>query len=109
VTPATVDSPLSAASARLRGKPGRPRRERAPADPLAALAVAAAGLPPRLLDVEGSARYLGVSDWTIRDLDAAGVIARVRIPLPNGGELRRCLYDRVDLDVLIESWKERPA
>lgn len=99
---------LAAAAERLRGRPGRPRKAR-PADPLATVAVAAAGLPPRLLDVEGSARYLGVSGWTIRDLDAAGILARVRVPLPNGGELRRCLYDRSDLDVLIDRWKERPA
>lgn len=100
---------LAEASARLRGKPGRPRKTLTPAR-LAATAVAAAGLPPRLLDVQASARYLGgVSDWTVRDLDAAGILSRVRIPLPNGGELRRVLYDRADLDVLIERWKERPA
>jgi len=47
-----------------------------------------------------------VSAWTIRDLEATGVLARVRIPLPNGGELRKVLFDREDLDRLIARWKE---
>ena len=99
--------PLADLSRRMRGKPGRPRKP-AP-DPVAAIAVTAARLPPRLLDVETSARYVGISPWTIRDLDAAGILSRVRIPLPNGGELRRVLYDRADLDALVERWKEGRA
>jgi hypothetical protein len=91
---------LAEASVRLRGKPGRPRKL-APATPPA--------IPPRLVDVDGAASYLGLSVWSVRDLDAAGILPRVRVPLPNGGELRRCLYDRADLDRLIDSWKERPA
>jgi excisionase family DNA binding protein len=63
---------------------------------------------PRLLDVDAAASYLGVSSWTIRDLDAAGVLPRVRVPLPNGGELRRLLFDRADLDRLIDVWKDLP-
>jgi hypothetical protein len=31
----------------------------------------------------------------------------VRIPLPHDGEVRKLLFDRVDLDRLIEAWKER--
>jgi hypothetical protein len=78
--------PLAAASARLRGKPGRPRK--AAGDPVAQIAVNALGLPPRLLDVAGAASYLGgVSPWTIR----------------------RVLLDVRDLDKLIDTSKERPA
>jgi excisionase family DNA binding protein len=62
--------------------------------------------PPRLLDLEAAAAYLGgVSPWTIRDLIANGTLKRVRVPLPNGGELRRVLLDREDLDELVRTWK----
>ena len=61
----------------------------------------------RLLDVDSAAAYLGVSAWTIRDLDAGGHLPRVRLPLPGGKELRRLLYDRTDLDRLIERAKDR--
>ena len=99
--------PLAAASERLQRKPGRPPVEK-PARPTLAeqAVVAVAPVVPRLLDVEGGARYCGVSAWTIRDLEATGVLARVRIPLPNGGELRKVLFDREDLDRLIARWKE---
>ena len=60
---------------------------------------------PRLLDLQQAAQYLGVSPWTVRDLETSGVIPRVVIPLPNGRELRKLLFDRADLDRLIESWK----
>lgn len=63
---------------------------------------------PRLLDLEDAARYLAVSSWTARDLLAAGTLRRVRIPLPNGGELRKLLFDRADLDALIARWKDGP-
>jgi hypothetical protein len=59
----------------------------------------------RLLDLQQAARYLGVSPWTVRDLETSGVIPRVVIPLPNGRQLRKLLFDRPDLDRLIESWK----
>jgi hypothetical protein len=59
-----------------------------------------------------AAAYLGVSLWAIRDLEAAGSLSRVRVPLPPdrrgrrlGGELRKLLYDRADLDRLIDTWK----
>lgn len=67
-----------------------------------------APVSPRLLDLPAAAAYLGVSPWTVRDLDAAGVVPRVRIPLPGSGELRKLLFDRADLDRLIELWKDRP-
>ena len=110
---------------RFRGKPGRPRkvqpraesgpnagtagsqtriRSGAHASPLALQAVAP--VHPRLLDLHSTALYLGVSGWTVRDLEAGRVLARVRVPLPKQGELRKILFDRVDLDRLIEAWKE---
>jgi hypothetical protein len=63
-------------------------------------------ITPRLLDLEAAATYLSVSPWTIRDLEAKGVLPRVRVPLPNGGELRKLLFDKADLDRLIEQWKD---
>lgn len=67
---------------------------------------AMAPMLPRLLDLDGSAAYLAVSPWTVRDLEAAGTLKRVRIPLPNNGELRKLLFDREDLDRLIAIWKD---
>lgn len=64
------------------------------------------GITPRLLDLDAAATYLSVSPWTIRDLEAKGVLPRVRVPLPDGGELRKLLFDRADVDRLIEAWKD---
>jgi len=61
---------------------------------------------PRLLNLEGAAAYLAVSPWTVRDLEAAGTLRRVRIPLPHEGELRKLLFDRTELDRLVEAWKD---
>ena len=63
-------------------------------------------ISPRLLDLPTAAGYLGVSSWTVRDLEAAGVLPRVRVPLPGGGELRKLLFDKNDLDQLIGAWKD---
>jgi hypothetical protein len=71
-----------------------------------AVQITNAPLCPRLLDLNGTATYLGLSPWTVRELEAAGSLHRVRIPLPNAGELRKLLFDRADLDRLIEAWKE---
>ena len=76
-----------------------------PSGTLASLTVAP--VVPRLLDLHTTARYLTVSEWTVRDLEAAGTLSRVRIPLPNDGELRKVLFDRVQLDQLVEAWKEK--
>lgn len=96
--------PLAAASERMRGRPGRPRK------PIAEPAGnSAPPILPRLLDLKGTAQYLSVSEWSVRDLEAAGVLPRVRIPLPRGGQLRKVLFDRQDLDVAIARWKERRA
>ncbi len=59
----------------------------------------------RLLELEEAARYLGVSPWTVRDLEAAGTIQRVRVPLPGRRELRKLLFDKTELDRLIDTWK----
>jgi hypothetical protein len=63
---------------------------------------------PRLLDLTAAAQYLGgISLWTVRDLVNGGVLKRVRIPGAGGGELRRVLLDRHELDRLVEAWKDR--
>jgi hypothetical protein len=132
------DLPLAAASIRLRGKPGRPRKvpietaangtARSKAGTFRAqspvrdqvnsghggrrLAAPASGLPalePRLLGLVAAARYLDLAPWTVRELEWRGVLPRVRIPLPNGGELRKLLFDRLDLDQLVERWKGAPS
>ena len=66
-------------------------------------------ITPRLLDLSAAAAYLGLSVWTVRDLEGTGTLARVRIPMPNNGELRKLLFDRTDLDELIERWKDGPC
>ncbi len=59
----------------------------------------------RLLSLEGAAAYLGVSTDCLRSMEDAGVISRVR--LWNGqAEVRRLLYDKHDLDKLIEASKQ---
>ncbi len=68
--------------------------------------VAVDPLTPRLLNLHSTAAYLGVSEWTVRDLEAGGFLKRICVPLPNQRELRKLLFDRADLDRLIESWKE---
>jgi hypothetical protein len=112
-----------------RGKPGRPRtgdsgifgkpesghksgtvtlqpRSNSGSGDGAEVTLTVAPVSPRLLDLHTAAAYLGVSEWTVRDLEAAGTVPRVRIPLPDHGELRKLLFDRADLDRLIEGWKD---
>jgi excisionase family DNA binding protein len=72
---------------------------------------------PRLLNVEEAARYLGISFWTMREFVNAGSIPTVRLPRPRTDRMRRrrpvtdtvrrLLIDRLDLDALVECWKER--
>src|SRR5262245_13514691 len=118
--------PLASAATRLRGRPGRPRKTQGPTSAQASQAGApsqiidfagSAGgavpemcpVTPRLLDDRAAGRYLGVSRWTVRDLEAGGFLPRVRLPLPGGRDLRRLLYDRNDLDRLIERSKDDDA
>jgi hypothetical protein len=42
------------------------------------------------------------------ELWAPSALRRVSIPLGNGRELRKLLFDREDLDRLIEAWKDGP-
>ena len=106
--------PLAAASIRLRRPPGRPRTRPEPAprhvsshvdteqrESAAVPLVRSTSGPvdaPRLLDVEAAADYLGVSAWTVRDLVERGTLSRVALP-----GVRRLLFDRCDLDRLIET------
>ena len=63
---------------------------------------------PRLLDVAGTKAYLGgVSDRTVRGLVASGELVPVRLPSTRryGESSRRLLFDRADLDRLIDKWK----
>jgi hypothetical protein len=94
--------PLAGAAKRIRGTPGRPRK------PESIPASSESGRPQRLHDLEASALYLGVSIWSVRDLEAQGILRRVRIPLPGGREFRKVLFDVRDLDALIERWKDHP-
>ncbi len=114
--------PLAAARARLRRKPGRPKKS--PTSPIAIMTASAVGqdgsvgthgavvyeavvpISPRLLDLPSAAAYLGVSEWTIRDLEANGTLRRVSIALRGGRELRKLLFDREDLDRLVEASKQ---
>ena len=63
---------------------------------------------PRLIGLKGSARYLGISDWTLRALIADGHLRPVRLPSvrdknENG---RRILLDRRDLDAFIDARRQ---
>jgi excisionase family DNA binding protein len=69
---------------------------------------AVTALSPRLLTVEQAAEYLAIGPDTVYALVAQGVLKRVRIPTDHGGELRKILLDRVDLDRAIDAWRERP-
>ena len=124
------DNPtLSPVHGSRRGKPGRPRADdlgifgkshrghtpgtappegqaRSGGNHGAAVHQSVAPVTARLFDLAATSLYLAVSEWTVRDLEASGVLARVRIPLPNGGELRKLLFDRADLDRLVEHWKD---
>src|SRR5262245_27815444 len=93
----TADSslPLAKASERLRDVPGFPRRRGRPRaqgqhDRGSAPALSTDAVVARLLDVVAAAAYLGVSPWTIRDLNANGTLKRVRIPLRDS-DLRKLL------------------
>lgn len=120
-TPTKAELPLAAASARLKGKPGRPRkgenghsagttdagsRMNSGQERGALASPAIAPLTPRLLDLRAAGLYLSLGERRLRDLVAAGGLPRVRVPLPNGGELRKILLDREDLDRLIAAWKD---
>jgi hypothetical protein len=58
------------------------------------------------LDLDGAARYLSCSTWTIRDLIDNGTLQRVIIPAGPGRDVRRVLLDRQQLDELVARWRE---
>jgi hypothetical protein len=63
----------------------------------------------RLLNVDDAGTYLGgVSAGTIRKLVERGVLVPVRLPSTRSTSAlnRRLLFDRSDLDALIDQWKK---
>lgn len=113
--------PLATASQRLRGRPGRPRtkpsgdnpgdnREPArtqvrvpPARPAARTQDSPSCAPPgpRLLTRQQAADYLNLSSDMLDRLTQQGELPRVRLLLGNRN-VRKVLYDRGDLDRLVE-------
>jgi hypothetical protein len=67
-----------------------------------------ASIVPRLFDRRTAAAYLSVSVPTLDALRAQGVIVAVPVPAAHrpGERLRVPLFDRHDLDQLVERWKE---
>lgn len=119
--------PLAEASRRLRRPAGRPRtvsRDCNPAPPrppraevsgtsapvagphserVPDTAVAVAWLfPPRVFDLEGAARYLSLSTWTVRELRAAGHLPALEVP-----GVRALRFDREALDRAVTAWGVR--
>ena len=65
-------------------------------------------MTPRLLNVAETRHYLGeISEATVRRLVERGELRPVRLPsVRHPGETgRRLLFDRADLDALIDRWK----
>jgi excisionase family DNA binding protein len=60
----------------------------------------------RLMGLKEAAKYLGVSYWTVREIVWSGALPMVKLPNKNGGQCRKILIDRRDLDGLIEKSKE---
>ena len=54
---------------------------------------------PRLLNILQASQYCGCAVWTLRDLEWRGELPSIR------GLGRRILFDRKDLDALIEKKK----
>jgi helix-turn-helix protein len=113
--------PLATASQRLRGRPGRPRTKpggdspgdnREPARtqvrvPVARPAARTQDSPscappgPRLLTRQQAADYLSLSADMLDRLTQQGELPRVQLVLGNRN-VRKVLYDRADLDRLVE-------
>jgi hypothetical protein len=120
---ASSPKPLAAASERLRGRSAsrsvsRSGLAKAPKGHHLSLerpnALAKAPRPlahessvlPRLLGVEAAAAYLSVSTWTLRDMVTGKELVPVQL-IAAGRPVRRLLFDRADLDRLVEG--ARPA
>jgi hypothetical protein len=102
--PSDGSLPLAAAQVRL-GKPGRPRKALADLAAAAAQRAAPAG-GARLLGVHATAGYLGIGPRMVHEMRASGRLRPVRLPLAGDREVRKLLFDRADLDRLIEASKE---
>jgi len=125
-----TDVPLTPVPGSRRGKPGRPKkgdfgiyakpqlghnsgtptaeqRSQSGEQDRASVTLTVVPIAPRLLDLTSAASYLGISEFTVRELEQQGILTRVRIPLLGRGELRKLLFDREALDRLIETWKDR--
>jgi hypothetical protein len=74
---------------------------------------------PRLLDVRTTAAYLSVGESTVRDYVHAGILVPVALPgsaLRQAGgrviagcrdrNMKKLLFDRLDLDALVDRLKE---
>ena len=59
----------------------------------------------RLVGLHDASAYVGVSTWVIRGWLADGVLSRVKLPRPGGGEMDRLLIDVTDLDRLVVEGK----
>lgn len=57
---------------------------------------------PRVLDLDGAARYLNLSTWTVRELRTAGHLPALEVP-----GVRRLLFDRLALDRVVDAWAAR--
>ena len=113
--------PLATASQRLRGQPGRPRTKPSgdnpgdsrephrtqvrvpPARPAARTQDSLSCAPPgpRLLTRQQAAKYLSLSSDILDRLTQQGELPRVQLLLGNRN-VRKVLYDRADLDRLVE-------
>src|SRR6266851_6535099 len=112
---------LATASQRLRGRPGRPRTKPSgdnpgdnrepgrtqvrvpPARPAARTQDSPSCAPPgpRLLTRQQAADYLNLSSDMLDRLTQQGELPRVQL-LPGNRNVRKVLYDRADLDRLVE-------
>jgi excisionase family DNA binding protein len=102
---ASTSSPNGAASrhtaSTLPLQPRSPKGARRSAPDTRSAAGTAPGPPDRrLCGLHEAAAYLAVSPWTLRELVWAGQLRRVRLP-----RVRRLLFDRRDLDALIDTSK----
>jgi excisionase family DNA binding protein len=65
----------------------------------------ASGLVPRLLSARDAATYLAIGYETVLDLVKAGTLRPVRLAVRPHTDLRKLLFDRADLDRLVEASK----
>lgn len=60
---------------------------------------------PLLLTVKPAARFLGVSEWGLRELAWRGLLPVVRFPQPDGSPGRKWYFHVRDLQRLVEQHK----